>query len=155
MDIHTGIIDSGRQEVAHQLQRLVASGFSLYILLLEGHWNLTGPQFFSIHLFLEKQYRQMLDILDEVAERIRGLGFYVEANLSAFQALTSLKEEKRVLSSPEFFKEILHGHEQLAKQWRSLSTLAEKCLDFASVDLAGRMLNFHEKSAWMVRSYLS
>ena len=40
--------------------------------------NVTGPQFHTLHVMFEEQYREMWAALDEIAERVRALGVFAE-----------------------------------------------------------------------------
>jgi DNA-binding ferritin-like protein len=40
------------------------------------HWNIEGPDFFEIHTAFEKQYEELFEVVDEIAERIRALDAY-------------------------------------------------------------------------------
>ena len=57
--------------VADLLQKVLANLNVLYIKTRNYHWNITGPRFHTLHLFLEAQYKELAEAADEVAERIR------------------------------------------------------------------------------------
>lgn len=150
----TGMTQENRQHVADGLTRLLADTYAVYLRTQNFHWNLTGPDFYFLHILFEKHYEELAGALDEIAERIRALGFYVDASFEAFQKLNSLENVDKVMSAQEMLKHLLKGHEQLIRESRLLSGKAEKANDPATVDLMGRRLNVHEKFAWMLRSHL-
>ena len=45
------------------------------------HWNVTGPQFNTLHLMFMGQYTEQWNALDMIAERIRALGHPAPGNL--------------------------------------------------------------------------
>ena len=96
----------------------------------------------------------MAGAIDEIAERIRALGFYVEGSFSAFKKITGIKEEEKVLSIKEMLSSLIQAHETLICQGRKLAEIADNEKDFATVDLMGRRLGVHEKFVWMLRSQL-
>lgn len=51
-----------------------SSMFVLFHQYQKHHWLIEGPQFMSLHLFLEENYKQVHNHVDEVAERITVLG---------------------------------------------------------------------------------
>jgi len=61
---------------------------------LNYHWNVVGPQFHDLHKFLDAQYEELADIVDDVAERARSLGGPALGTLGEF-----LKQTRRT-SSP-------------------------------------------------------
>lgn len=150
----TGMSQEGRQKVGDALQIFLANMYSLYLKTQNFHWNVSGSEFYSLHILFEKQYEQMAEAIDEVAERVRALGFYVEASFLGFKRNSSLREEDQVLSSKDMLRHLLEGHEELIRQGRALSAVADKERDCATMDLMGRLLNVHEKFAWMLKSQI-
>jgi starvation-inducible DNA-binding protein len=65
------ISEENRAQVARSLNVLLADEHILYMKTRNGLWNVTGADFQVMHLFFEKQYQQLEEIIDEVAERIR------------------------------------------------------------------------------------
>ena len=154
MEFHTGMSQQGRQTISDALAQLLADSYAVYLKTQNFHWNLTGAEFYSLHLLFEKQYEELADALDEIAERIRALGFYVEASFAAFKQQTAIADEGRVLATREMIQHLIQGHEVVIRQARTLARSAEKENDQATIDLMGRRLNVHEKFAWMLRSQL-
>ena len=154
MDIHSGITQDARQLLAGALSRLLADTYALYLKTQNFHWNVTAHEFFSYHIMFEKQYEELADAIDEIAERIRALGFYVDASFSAFSQLTQLSQDEKLLTAKDMLQTLLKGHEHVIREARKLSEEAEKGRDAGTVDLMGRRLNVHEKMAWMLRSHL-
>ncbi len=154
MELHTGMNENQRASVSGALSKVLADTYLLYLKTQNFHWNITGPEFFSLHLLFEKHYEEMADAIDEIAERIRALGFYVEATTEGFRKLSSIKEGSKILPKFEMIKELIDGHETVIREERNLAMLSEKHGDQATVDLMARRLGFHEKAAWMLRSQL-
>lgn len=152
MEIQTGLTDQSRVRVAEGLATLLADTYALYLKTQNFHWNVTGPEFFSLHVLFEKQYTELAENIDEVAERIRALGLYVDGSFSAFKDRTAISEEHKVRMAKEMILELVKAHEIVIRAARNLSQIAESENDAATVDLLGRKLNIHEKQAWMLRS---
>ena len=57
--VQIGIKDQDRQEIAHGLSRLLADSYLLYLKTHNFHWNVTGPQFHSLHEMFEEQYTEL------------------------------------------------------------------------------------------------
>lgn len=154
MELHIGLSEKHRQEICLGLGRVHADTYAVYLKTQNFHWNLTGPEFYSLHLLFEKQYEEMAEAIDEIAERIRALGFYVEGSFSGLKRITGIKEEDKVLSIKEMLFSLIEAHESLISQARKVAELADEQQDFATVDMLGRRLGAHEKFAWMLRSQL-
>ncbi|HAZ15867.1 MAG: DNA starvation/stationary phase protection protein [Chlamydiae bacterium GWC2_50_10] len=155
MEYQTGMSEQIRKQISTELSTLLAESYALYLKVQDFHWNVTGPGFFGLHIFFEKQYQDLAEALDEIAERIRALGFFVEGSFSAFQKLSSLKEEKGKQPKEAMLKHLIEGHESVIRHLRSLNALADKEKDFATTELLSKRLLIHEKFAWMARSELS
>lgn len=150
----TGMSEKNRQIISESLAKLLAETYAMYLKTQNFHWNVTGPEFFSLHILFEKQYGEMAEAIDEIAERIRALGFYVEGSFSAFKKNCSIHEEDKLMNAREMIQHLIQGHEAVIRRARNLSDLAENEHDPGTVDLMGRRLNAHEKFAWMLRSQI-
>jgi starvation-inducible DNA-binding protein len=155
MKVDTGIEDKGRKEVAESLAKLLADTYSLYLKTQGFHWNVTGMNFEQLHLMFERQYKDLADAVDRLAERIRALGFMAPASYSQFARLTSVPEETGVPGDKEMIKALVHGHEEVVKTARRAATIAQEFLDEVSVNLLSDRMETHEKTAWMLRSLVS
>jgi starvation-inducible DNA-binding protein len=96
----------------------------------------------------------MADAVDELAERIRSLGGYVDATFSGFAKRSKLRETKRTLPWKKMVHELVEGHEMIAKMGRPFISRAQEVHDDITSDLIIKRLSFHEKAAWMLRSHL-
>ncbi len=74
MIVPTETTPTERRAVADGLARLLAGTYTLHPRTHAYLWNLTGPQFRSLHLVFAEQYTEFCDVVDEIAERIRALG---------------------------------------------------------------------------------
>src|SRR5688572_27484363 len=69
-----GISASHAQGVTEILNGCLANTVVLFVKTLGFHWNVSGPSFVEMHEFFGKQYEQLKESADEIAERIRQLG---------------------------------------------------------------------------------
>lgn len=154
MEIQFGLSKPVRNEVAESLSDFLANTYALYLKTQNFHWNLVGAEFYSIHLLLEKHYEEMAEAVDEIAERIRTLGSFVDATFTALKKRTSISESSLPLSLKEMLCALIEGHELLSRTGRSCIARFSDLRDDASADLLIRRLVFHEKASWMLRSSL-
>ena len=66
--VNIGLNENARKSVADALNKTLADTYALYMKTHAYHWNVTGPQFHSLHVMFEEQYREMWAALDEIAE---------------------------------------------------------------------------------------
>ena len=151
-----GISAENREAVADQLSKILADEFVLYSKTLNFHWNVEGPDFHSVHLYLETLYEEQQDVVDTVAEKIRMLGHYVPATLEKYSQLTHLTEKvKGKNDSQSIFAELLEDHESIIIFIREkIQPMAEKWQADGISDYITGLMEQHEKTAWMLRSHL-
>ncbi len=110
--------------------------------------------FQTLHLMFETHYNELALAVDQVAERIRALGFPAPGTYSDFAQLSSIQETPGVPKAQEMIRLLVQGHEAVAKTARSIFPVAEKVNDEPTADLLTQRLQVHEKTAWMLRSLL-
>jgi starvation-inducible DNA-binding protein len=118
------------------------------------HWNVTGPQFNTLHTMFMAQYTEQWAALDLIAERIRALGERAPGTYSEFAKLRSIPEVVGTPRATEMIKLLVKAQETTAKTARNLFPLVEKANDQPTADLLTQRLDVHEKTAWMLRSML-
>ena len=154
MEMDTGMSAEQRSTMGGHLAKLLADTYLLYTKTQNFHWNIHGPEFYALHLLSEKQYEELGEAVDEIAERIRQLGFYVDATLSGFTKLGSVKENHKVHPKFESIMQLIEAQEVVIKELRKVGNVGEEMHDHATVDMVGRRLNVHEKALWMLRASL-
>lgn len=152
--MNTGIELKDRRAIADGLNRVLADSFSLYLKTHGFHWNVTGPQFHTLHELFMTQYTELWTALDEIAERVRALGFPTAASYSQYQKLTSIEEESGVPNAQEMIRQLVTGNESVARVMREVVPVADNAEDSVTADLLTRRMEVHEKNAWMLRSML-
>ena len=152
--IEIGIPADQRQEIADGLARLLADTYVLYGKTHGFHWNVTGPMFNTLHLMFMEQYTELWNALDVIAERIRALGVLAPHGGSTLAKLASIPEADQQPAALEMVRELVSGHEAVARTARSLYPIVQAAGDEPSADLLTQRLQIHEKTAWMLRSLL-
>ncbi|MBU2885948.1 DNA starvation/stationary phase protection protein [Gilvimarinus agarilyticus] len=154
MDIDIGIKQADRKELAEGLARVLADTYTLYLKTHNYHWNVTGPMFQTLHTMFETQYTELAIAVDDLAERIRSLGYPAPGTYKAYAELSSIKEEEGVPSAKEMIANLVAGQESVVKTARALYPTVDKASDEATGDLLTQRIQLHEKTAWMLRSLL-
>ncbi|NBO32488.1 MAG: DNA starvation/stationary phase protection protein [Cyanobacteria bacterium WB6_1B_304] len=152
--INIGIDEATRKEIATGLSRLLADTYSLYLKTHNFHWNVTGPMFQTLHLMFEQQYTELALAVDQVAERIRALGFPAPGTYSEYSRLSSIPETEGVPRSHDMIQLLVEGQEAVIRTARSIFSIAEAAKDEPTADLLTQRMQIHEKTAWMLRSLL-
>ena len=152
--IDIGISADDRSKIVRGLSALLADSYTLYLMTHNFHWNVTGPQFNSLHLMFMGQYTEQWNALDVIAERIRALGHPAPGTYKEFVKLASIKEVEGVPKTNDMIRHLVAAQEATARTARKLFPLADSANDQPTADLLTQRLEVHEKTAWMLRSLL-
>jgi len=155
--IDIGIEARDRKKIAQHMSTYLADAFTLYLKTHNFHWNVTGPMFNALHQMFEMQYTEQWNALDDVAERMRALGFNAPGSYGEFTRLTSVKEEPGLTEAAdwrEMVRQLVVGNEAVCRTARRVIEVADDGDDEPTEDLMIQRLKTHEKYAWMLRSLL-
>jgi len=137
------------------LARMLADTYTLYLKTHNFHWNVTGPQFSTLHAMFMTQYTEMWTSVDEIAERLRALGAFAPGSYSAFARLATVREADGVPSAERMVAELADDQATVVRTARKVLALADAANDQPTVDLMTRRIQVHEKTAWMLRALLA
>ncbi|TXB61777.1 Dps family protein [Phaeodactylibacter luteus] len=157
VDVNIGIETGQRGQVAQALKQLLADEHILYIKLRNYHWNVTGIHFQQLHAFFEEQYTALAEHIDDIAERIRSIGYFAPGSMEAFRQHARLEETGHFNGNAEqMLKNLLADHEAIIQFLRNDQEMVmEECNDAGTQDFLIALMEVHEKMAWMVRAHLA
>ena len=155
MEPNIGIDQKQREAIANGLSKLLADSYTLYLKTHNYHWNVTGPQFNTLHLMFETQYTELATAVDEIAERIRALGIKAPGSYRAFVELTRIEEGSGNEDADEMIRQLVVGQEAVVRTAREAFPAADAANDEPTADLLTQRMQIHEKNAWMLRSMLA
>ena len=152
--IDIGIAEAQRKEIVAGLSALLADSYTLYLMTHNFHWNVTGPQFNSLHIMFMNQYTEQWNAIDVIAERIRALGFPAPGTYKEFVKLASIQEVEGVPKANDMIRHLVAAQEATARTARKLFDAVDKANDQPTADVLTQRIDVHEKTAWMLRSLL-
>jgi starvation-inducible DNA-binding protein len=144
-----------RGKIAEGLSVFLADTYSLYLKTQNYHWNVRGMHFMTLHEMFEEQYLNLAQTVDDIAERIRALGYMSPGSFTAFQELTHIPEDDTCPDAEQMLANLLAAHELTAKSADEVLQLANNANDEATVDILVDRISYHQKTAWMLRSMLA
>lgn len=118
------------------------------------HWNVRGQAFFSLHTAFEQQYNELFVAVDEIAERIRAKGALAPGGLSNLAKMSGIEELAEDSSATAMVEHLLAANDKLLGDLRTARDLAGEANDSESEDLMIARIQVHEKTAWMLKSFL-
>lgn len=149
-----GLEVKGTQQLATQLNELLAN-YQLFYQNARGfHWNIRGDKFFELHAKFEEIYTDALLKIDEIAERILTLGYTPLHSFSDYVKHADIKEITGVSEGALAVESILSGFKILLTKERELLKLSEDAEDEGTNALMSDYIREQEKAVWMYSSFL-
>lgn len=150
-----GIEINVANDLAIQLNDLLAN-YQMYYQNLRGfHWNIKGEKFFELHEKFEELYNDALIKIDEIAERILTLGYTPQHTFSAYLEASEINEAKDISKGVAAVSVTLDNMSVLVKRERSILNLASEAGDEGTVTLMSDYITQQEKVIWMLSAFLS
>lgn len=140
------------KKVIDNLKVLLADSYTLYLKTQNFHWNVTGPNFQSLHALFETQYTDLATAIDEIAERIRALGAKAPASYTAYAKLATIKEAGENVTAKNMVAELIKDQTAILKTLRKLADAADDVDDEVTEGMAVSRMQIHEKNRWMLQS---
>lgn len=140
--------------VVKGLNLLLADSYALMANTHYAHWNVEGPGFFSLHQAFQTQYENLFEAIDEIAERVRALDAYAIGGLRNFVNESGIEEFSTPVAAKDYVAGLAVAHEKAIADAVALRDAAGAANDLETQDLAIGRIQWHQKTAWMLKSYL-
>jgi starvation-inducible DNA-binding protein len=144
------------KESVESLNQLLADTMTLRDLYKKHHWQLAGPTFYQLHLLFDKHYSEQNELVDAIAERIQVLGGVSVAMAPDVAEITLIpRPPKGREEVPVQISRLLHAHEIVLKEARTMARLAANSGDDGSNDLiVSDVIRRNELQAWFVAEHV-
>jgi starvation-inducible DNA-binding protein len=136
------------------LNRVLADSYALMALSHQAHWNVEGPDFFQLHQAFQEHYENLFAAIDEIAERVRALNAYSLGGLRTLADAAGLEEPKGTLTARDYVTVLAAAHAKVVNDLKTLRDTAGEHGDPETEDLAIGRIAWHQKTLWMLTSYL-
>ena len=147
-----GLDSDVRLSVVNILNNMLANEAVLSVKTRGAHWNVSGADFYELHILFDSQYNQLNGISDKLAERVRMMGGIAIGSLNEFLAHTRLEEQPGEV--PGILR-LLADHEASIRFLREdVRKCSEDYEDEGTFELLVSVMRLHEKMAWILRSYI-
>jgi starvation-inducible DNA-binding protein len=144
------------RESVENLNQLLADTITLRDLYEKHHWQVAGPTFYQLHLLFDKHYEQQNELVDAIAERIQLLGG-VSTAMAHDVAETTLipRPPKGREEVPVQISRLLHAHEIVLKESRTMARLASEYGDQGTNDLlVTDVIRRNELQVWFIAEHV-
>ncbi|HBO38161.1 MAG TPA: DNA starvation/stationary phase protection protein [Pasteurellaceae bacterium] len=150
MTSNIGLNTASSEKVAADLNNLLATYQVFYMNMRGYHWNIKGRNFFELHAKFEEYYTDLVDKVDEIAERILTLGFTPSNAFSEYLTTSRIKEHTGVASAKDCLQGSLEGFKTLILQQREILALTDESGDEGTNSLMSDYIKEQEKIIWML-----
>ena len=154
MAINTTAPSSNTTGLTRSLNQVLADSYALLSLTHLAHWNVEGPGFFALHTAFQTQYEELCVAIDEVAERIRALDAYAIGGLGTLARAAQMEEFASPLAQEDYVRALIAANEKLVGDAARARDVAGKVHDAESQDLMIGRITLHQKTIWMLKSFL-
>lgn len=152
LPIDSGVKREDRKNLAELMGGVLASSYVLYHKTHAFHWNIVGPLFYSVHKLTDEQYRDMASAIDEIAERVRAIGYPAPCGLGRYIEVSVVKDETGLDDPAAMIRQLAKDHQALAEQLRSAVSEAESAEDVYTADLLTARIGAHDEASWMLNA---
>ncbi|MFI3245623.1 MAG: Dps family protein [Ferrimonas sp.] len=144
-----GLPQEGAEQLAAELNKLLANYQILYMNVRGFHWNVRGADFFQMHAKFEEIYNDLILKVDELAERVLTLGHDPLHAFSDYLSISEIREVKGLSNGEAAFEQILAAYQLLLQKQRTIISQAADLGDEGTVSLLSDYVSQQEKEVWM------
>jgi starvation-inducible DNA-binding protein len=142
-----------RQRIVTSLNELLANYQVHYQKLRNYHWNVTGGDFFDIHMELETQYTEAQQNIDLIAERVRVFRERPLSTYAEYLDRSVLQEDPGTPASSKMMHNLLADYVTLVDQMYATVELATELGDCGTERMVKGFIEQIEKHHWMLSSF--
>ena len=142
-------------KISHALNAVLAN-YSVHVQKLRNfHWNVTGSDFFDLHMEFEEQYKEAAEHIDEIAERIRVFGETPLSTMQEYLRQSEIKEVAPPTSSDLMVRELLSDYRLLLQYLNAVVQIAVEHNDSGTESMAKGFIKKIERHHWMLSSFMA
>lgn len=137
-----------------QLNLILADLHLHYMALRNFHWNVEGRSFFELHRIYEAQYNLFKAKIDDIAERVKMLGYYPLARFSVILDATRLDEPAMPLNAVEMNTYLVRNLKIMQNSLHRAIPVAAEAGDKVSEDMLIDLKTEIDEQYWMLTAWL-
>lgn len=143
--------EQGRAKLSDSLNVLVSDLFALYVKTKNYHWHMSGRHFRDYHLMLDEQATQIFEIIDEVAERVRKLGYPTVHSIGEISRKQRVKDNDDIFENPlDMLIDLQNENRTLTHNMRETHEIADDIKDVATASQLEVYIDQAERRAWFL-----
>ena len=145
-----------RADSVATLNQVLADTMTLRDLYKKHHWQTSGATFYQLHLLYDKHWKEQVELVDGIAERIQTLGGIAIAMAADVAETTLLPRPPRGREEvPVQLSRLIEAHEMLLQRLRPAAKRAAELGDDGTNDLlVSDVIRTHETQVWFLSEHL-
>jgi starvation-inducible DNA-binding protein len=151
-----GLAENVRQQSAERLNQVLVDTMTLRDLYKKHHWQVSGPDFYQLHLLFDKHFTEQSELVDTIAERIQALGGITLAMAADVAETTKIPRPPKDREEPRVQMErLLAAHRIILEEARGFAKQAGEAGDDGTNDLlVSDVVRTNELQAWFVNEHI-
>lgn len=134
------------------LRVLLASNFVFYLKMHAAHWNVKGMFFYELHKLFEKQYQDLWENVDTIAEKLRELDATATITPQEQQTLSMINSDQSIMDAKEYVLTFIQDHERMTFLLNKVFAMAEAENNQAIMNYLAERLDAHAKMRWFLKA---
>ncbi|CAN5843361.1 DNA starvation/stationary phase protection protein Dps [soil metagenome] len=144
-----------REPLVEMLNQSVADTLDLYSHAKQAHWNLKGREFFQLHELTDKLAAELIEVVDDLAERATSLGGYVFGTVRMAAQATALPEyPSDLIDGLDHVSALVERVGQYANRIRSAIDASDDLGDKSTADLYTEISRMIDQQLWFLEAHL-
>lgn len=151
-----GLSEKVCQESVERLNQILADTMTLRDMYKKHHWQVAGKTFYQLHLLFDKHYKEQVELVDKIAERIQLLGGLSYAMAPDVAEATNIpRVPKGREEVPVQISRLLTAHEIILQGARASAHKAAELGDDGTNDLlVSDVVRTNELQVWFLAEHL-
>ena len=151
-----GLSEKVCQESVERLNQILADTMTLRDMYKKHHWQVNGKTFYQLHLLFDKHYKEQVELVDKIAERIQLLGGLSYAMAPDVAEATNIpRVPKGREEVPVQISRLLTAHEIILQGARASAHKAAELGDDGTNDLlVSDVVRTNELQVWFLAEHL-
>lgn len=147
----TALGESARENISESVNALLADTFALYMKTKNFHWHVSGPHFRDYHLLFDEQAGEILEMTDELAERVRKLGGTTLHSIGQIAKIQRTPDNDADYVDPQdMLTELRDDNLALVERMRETHELCDEHRDLGTNNLLEELIDEAEERAWFL-----
>ncbi len=156
LNVHNELSTQAREHVGAMLNQALADEFALSAATRDYHWNVTGPQFHSLHQLFDEQYHEIDGWIEKLGERARVIGVVAQTSWTELISAPRFTPMRGAdLSARSMLAALSALHDRMsATLRREANECAKEHGDSVTAELLNELSEYHESTCWLLGELL-